>query len=163
MDSIAAMDSTNSTSACMDRGDRSYPKRPFIGVGAVVFKGDEVLLIKRARPPRQGIWSIPGGLQEVGETFFATAAREIFEETGLTVEVIELVDVVDSITQDDVDRTQYHYTLVDVRAEWRAGEAVAADDAEAVTWAALDALEPFELWSETDRVIRLAAAQRGRS
>ena len=144
----------------MDRTDRTYPARPFVGVGAVVFKDDAVLLIKRGRPPRQGIWSLPGGLQEVGETFFATAAREVLEETGLTVEIIELVDVVDSITRDDQDRTQYHYTLVDVRAEWRAGDAVAADDAEAATWAQLDALAPFDLWSETERVIRLAQAQR---
>ncbi len=147
----------------MDRGNRAYPKRPFVGVGAIVFKGNDVLLIKRGRPPRQGIWSIPGGLQEIGETVFATAAREILEETRVTVEVIELVDVVDSITRDDANRTQYHYTLVDVRAEWRAGAAVAADDAEAVVWAALDALEPFDLWSETDRVIRKAAEQRGRA
>ena len=147
----------------MDRADRSYPLRPFVGVGAVVFKDDTVLLIKRGRPPRQGNWSLPGGLQEVGETFFATAAREVSEETGLTVEIIELVDVVDSITNDDQARTQYHYTLVDVRAEWRAGEPVAADDAEAVTWAALDGLAPFDLCSETERVIRLAQAQRERT
>ena len=69
--------------------------------------------------------------------------------------------VVDSITRDGDDRTKYHYTLVDVRAEWRAGDAVAADDAEAVTWAALDGLDGYDLWAETDRVIRLAAAQRG--
>ena len=154
------MDSTE-PAARMDRGDRSYPDRPFVGVGAVVFKGDKVLLIKRGRPPRQGSWSLPGGLQEVGETVFATAAREILEETGLTVEVVALVDVVDSITRDGDDRTKYHYTLVDVRAEWRAGDAVAADDAEAVTWATLDGLDGYDLWAETDRVIRLAAAQRG--
>ena len=154
------MDSTDTAGERMDRGERSYPRRPFVGVGVVVFKDDLVLLIKRGRPPRQGIWSLPGGLQETGETVFAAAAREIREETGLTVEVIELVDVVDSITHDEQDRTQYHYTLVDVRAEWRAGEAVAADDAEAVTWAKLDGLAAFDLWSETERVIRLAQAQR---
>ncbi len=144
----------------MDRGDRRYPTRPFVGVGAVVFKDRQVLLIRRGRPPRQGIWSLPGGLQEVGETVFATAAREVLEETGLTVEIIELVDVVDSITRDAQDRTRYHYTLVDVRAEWRAGEAVAADDAEEVAWAPLDSLARYDLWSETERVIRRAAAQR---
>ena len=146
----------------MDRGERSYPNRPFVGIGAVVFKLNEVLLIKRGRPPRQGSWNLPGGLQETGETVFATAAREILEETGLTVEVIELVDVVDSITRDGEDRTQYHYTLIDVRAEWRAGTPVAADDAEAVTWAPLDGLAPFELWSETERIIRMASEQRQR-
>ena len=143
-----------------DRGERLYPARPFVGVGAVVFKGARVLLVRRGRAPRKGLWSLPGGMQEVGETVFAAARREVLEETGLTIEVMELVDVVDSITRDAEDRARYHYTLVDVRAEWRAGEAVAGDDAEAVAWAPLDDLARYDLWAETERVIRLAAAQR---
>ena len=145
-----------------DRGERLYPARPFVGVGAVVFKDRQVLLVRRGRAPRKGLWSLPGGLQEIGETVFAAARREVLEETGLTVEVMELVDVVDSITRDAEDRARYHYTLVDVRAEWRAGEAVAGDDAEAVAWAPLDDLARYDLWAETERVIRLAAAQRRR-
>ena len=145
-----------------DRGERLYPARPFVGVGAVVFKDRRVLLVRRGRPPRKGLWSLPGGLQEVGETVFAAARREVLEETGLAIEVVELVDVVDSITRDAEDRARYHYTLVDVRAEWRSGEAVAGDDAEAVAWAPLDDLARFDLWAETVRVIRLAAAQRRR-
>ena len=143
-----------------DRGERLYPARPFVGVGAVVFKDRRVLLVRRGRAPRKGMWSLPGGLQEVGETVFAAARREVLEETGLTIEVMELVDVVDSITRDAEDRARYHYTLVDLRAEWRAGEAVAGDDAEAVAWAPLDDLARYDLWAETERVIRLAAAQR---
>ena len=145
-----------------DRGERLYPARPFVGVGAVVFKDRRVLLVRRGHAPRKGMWSLPGGLQEVGETVFAAARREVLEETGLTIEIMELVDVVDSITRDAQDRARYHYTLVDVRAEWRAGEAVAGDDAEAVAWAPLDDLARYELWAETERVIRLAAAQRRR-
>lgn len=145
-----------------DRGERLYPARPFVGVGAVVFKDRQVLLVRRGRPPRKGLWSLPGGLQEVGETVFAAARREVLEETGLAIEVVELVDVVDSITRDAEDRARYHYTLVDVRAEWRSGEAVAGDDAEAVAWAPLDDLARYELWAETVRVIHLAAAQRRR-
>lgn len=145
-----------------ERGERLYPTRPFVGVGAVVFKDRQVLLVRRGRAPRKGLWSLPGGLQEIGETVFAAARREVLEETGLTIEVMELVDVVDSITRDAEDRARYHYTLVDVRAEWRAGEAVAGDDAEAVAWAPLDDLARYDLWAETERVIRLAAAQRRR-
>jgi ADP-ribose pyrophosphatase YjhB (NUDIX family) len=141
--------------------DRRYPSRPFVGVGAVVFKGDHVLLIRRGRPPRQGQWSLPGGLQRSGETVFEAGVREVREETGLTVEPVALIDVVDSITRDERGRAQYHYTLVDILAEWRAGDAVAGDDAAAVAWTTLDDLARFALWSETERIIRLAARRRG--
>ncbi len=140
--------------------DRRYPSRPYIGVGAVVFKGTDVLLIKRGKPPRQGQWSLPGGLQQVGETVFEAGVREVHEETGLTVDAIALIDVVDSITRNEDGRPQYHYTLVDILAEWCAGEAVAGDDAAAVAWTALDDLGRFRLWSETERIIRLAATKR---
>ncbi|MBM3508854.1 MAG: NUDIX domain-containing protein [Alphaproteobacteria bacterium] len=140
--------------------DRRYPSRPFVGVGAVVFKGADVLLIQRGKPPRQGQWSLPGGLQRVGETVFEAGVREVREETGLTVEPIALIDVVDSITRDENGRPQYHYTLVDILAEWRAGEAVAGDDAAAVAWTALDDLARFRLWSESERIIHLAATKR---
>ncbi len=140
--------------------DRRYPSRPYVGVGAVVFKGTDVLLIRRGQPPRQGQWSIPGGLQRVGETVFEAGVREVREETGVTVQPVALIDVVDSITRDEHGRPQYHYTLVDILAEWQAGEALAGDDAAAVAWTALDALARFRLWSETERIIRLAASKR---
>ncbi len=133
---------------------RTYPDRPFVGVGVVVWRDDEVLLIRRAKPPRQGEWSLPGGAQKLGETVFDAARREVLEETGLTIDVLGLVDVVDSIQRDDTERVRYHYTLVDVFAAWRAGEATADDDAAEAAWVGLDALPP--LWSETERIIRLA-------
>lgn len=133
---------------------RTYPDRPFVGVGVVVWRDDEVLLIRRAKPPRQGQWSLPGGAQNLGETVFDAARREVLEETGLTIDILGLVDVVDSIQRDDTGRVRYHYTLVDVFAAWRAGEATADDDAAEVAWVGLDALPP--LWSETERIIALA-------
>jgi len=139
---------------------RRYPERPFVGVGVVVWRGDEVLLVRRGRPPRQGQWALPGGLQKLGESVFETARREVAEETGLTVETTGLVDVVDSITRDAEGRVEYHYTLVDVAAEWRAGEARAQDDAAAVAWTRPDDLDRFALWRETERVIALSAKQR---
>lgn len=134
---------------------RLYPDRPFVGVGAVVLNGGRVLLARRGNPPRAGDWSLPGGAQMIGETVFEAACREVREETGLDVEVLGVVDVVDSITRDADGRVRYHYTLVDVVAEAAGDAATAGDDAAAVGWFSLDDLAGMKLWSETERIIRL--------
>jgi 8-oxo-dGTP diphosphatase len=139
---------------------REYPDRPFVGVGAVIWSGDKLLLIQRGKGPRVGSWSLPGGLQKLGETVRETACREIREETGLEVEVTHLIDVVDSLTRDAEGRMLYHYTLVDFTAEWRAGDAMAGSDAAGCRWVHPDELDQYELWAETRRIIRLSAAQR---
>ena len=136
--------------------EREYPDRPFVGVGAVVWRDDRVLLVRRASPPNQGAWSLPGGAQELGETVFETARREIAEETGLAVDVIGLVDVVDSIHRDDEGRVRFHYTLVDVLAESATGGAVPGGDADAVAWMELRDVDRLDIWSETKRIIRRA-------
>jgi len=136
--------------------NREYPERPLVGVGVVVFRADTVLLVRRAKPPRQGQWSLPGGLQKLGETVFEAARREVEEETGLAVDIVDTVAVVDSIQRDDAGRVRYHYTLVDVAAEWRSGEARPGADAAAVVWADPGALAPYDLWDETVRVIARA-------
>ena len=136
---------------------REYPNQPLIGVGVVVWRDDKVLLIRRGKPPRQGQWSLPGGLQKLGETVFEAARREVMEETGVEIRVLELTDVVDLIERDDADgRVRYHYTLVDVVAGWLRGEAAPGSDAAEVAWAGLEALPRYRLWSETERVIRRA-------
>lgn len=137
-----------------------YPNRPLVGVGAVVFKDDRVLLVRRAKPPRQGCWSLPGGRQRLGERVRETAQREVWEETGLEVEVVALLDVVDSLHRDEDGRIAYHFTLIDFLAEWRAGEAVAGGDAAEVAWADPANLASCELWDETVRLIGLAQAHR---
>ena len=139
---------------------RQYPDRPIVGIGIVVFRASQVLLIRRGKPPREGGWSLPGGAQELGETVFEAGRREVREETALEVEIIDTVAVVDSITRDGDGAVEYHYTLVDLVAEWRAGEARAGGDAAEVIWADPDALEPYALWTETVRVIGLARARR---
>lgn len=137
-----------------------YPNRPLIGVGVVVFKADKVLLVRRGKPPRAGKWSLPGGRQRLGEKVRETALREVQEECGLEVQVTGLLDVVDSLTRDESGELAYHYTLVDFAAEWRAGEARAGGDAAEVAWANPSALDRYELWDETVRLIRLAAERR---
>lgn len=137
-----------------------YPSQPVVGVAAVVWRGQQVLLIQRGRPPRQHEWSLPGGRQELGETVVDAARREVREETGIEIDVRDVVAVVDLIERDDEGRIQFHYTLIDVLAEWRGGEAQAGDDAAAVKWVTLDELPQYALWSETERIIRLAAKRR---
>ncbi len=139
---------------------REYPDRPIVGVGVVVWRGEEVLLIQRGKPPRAGTWSLPGGMQELGETVRETAVREIREETGIEITVRELIDVVDTISRDDTGRVRMQYTLVDFSAEWREGEAIASSDAAGVRWIHPDDLGPLGLWKETLRVIRRSAAAR---
>ena len=135
---------------------RMYPKQPMVGVGAIVCRDDTVLLVRRSKAPGKGNWSLPGGAQELGETVFEAARREVLEETSVTIDVLGLVDVVDSIHADSAGRIQYHYTLVDVVAEWRTGEARPLDDAAAVAWVEQDRLDEHDMWSETLRGIYLA-------
>jgi 8-oxo-dGTP diphosphatase len=135
---------------------REYPERPLVGVGVVILGPEGVVMIQRGKPPRAGSWSLPGGAQKLGETVNAAALREAKEETGLDIEVIGLVDVVDSIRPDETGAIQYHYTLVDVVARSIGGELAAGGDAMDAKWVTLAALEEMELWSETVRVIELA-------
>lgn len=139
---------------------RTYPDRPIVGIGIVVWREDRFLLVRRGKSPNQGQWSLPGGAQHLGETVVEAARREIMEETGLVVDVGGLVDVADAIRTDDEGRVRFHYTLVDLVAESASGEAVAADDAEEVGWFGLAELAKLGLWSETERIIRESAHKR---
>jgi 8-oxo-dGTP diphosphatase len=138
-------------------GERTYLDLPCVGVGVVVWRGDQFLLIKRGKPPRLGQWSIPGGLQELGETVREAAAREIKEETNIEIEITALVDVIDGITHDEQQAVKSHYTLIDFAARYVSGEAVAGDDAMDVGWFRLEDLANLDLWETTNRVIRESA------
>jgi 8-oxo-dGTP diphosphatase len=139
---------------------REYPEHPRVGVGAIVWRGDEVLLIRRANPPRAGQWSLPGGGQELGETVAEAATREVFEETGISIRVMDVVTVVDLVEHDPDGRVRFHYVLVDVNAEWLASEPAAASDALDVGWWRLEQLDDLDLWSKSREVIQLAARRR---
>jgi ADP-ribose pyrophosphatase YjhB (NUDIX family) len=136
--------------------DREYPDRPFVGIGIVVIKGDQVLLCRRGKPPNIGSWTLPGGAQEIGETAEAAARRELAEETGLTVGKLHFCANVDVIRRDADERVRFHYTILDFAAAWESGEPIAGSDVSHVEWAPMDALEPYGLWSEAHRVIAIA-------
>jgi 8-oxo-dGTP diphosphatase len=134
-------------------------KHPVAGAGIVVFRGDEVLLIKRGGPPYEGEWSIPGGKIEYGETANEAALRELREETGVTARIIGLIDVIDSIGGREPGRPgDWHYLLVDFAAIWVSGEPVAGDDAaDAVFLPLAEAIERTH-WDKTRNVITRARA-----
>ena len=135
---------------------RDYPDRPFLGVGAVIIDDNRVLLVRRANPPLQGEWSIPGGLVETGETTRDAIVREVLEETALHVEVAVLMEVFERILRDNQSRVQYHYVLLDYQCRVLSGEAHAGSDVSAVRWATLDELELLSVAPETCAVIHKA-------
>ncbi len=139
---------------------RTYPKRPIVGIGVVVWRQTRLLLIRRGHAPRKGQWSLPGGAQALGETMAAAAAREVLEETSIRIAAPRLVDVIDSIETDPRGRIRYHYTLIDFTAEWQAGELAAGSDAMDARWVEAAELGAYELWPETVRIIALAARLR---
>lgn len=124
-------------------------------VGIVCLRGEEVLLIRRGRPPRQGEWSVPGGRIEPGERAVDAGLRELREETGVEARVVGLLDVVDGVFRE----AGRHYVLIDYLAEWVAGEPVAGDDAADAAFVPLEEALRRVQWSETRRIIALAAGK----
>ncbi len=155
--------------------DREYPARPIVGVGAVILVAPAdaramgwfaplatagVLLVKRRFEPLAGQWSVPGGTLEVGETLAAGVAREVEEETGLTVDVGPIVDVFDRIFMDEGARVRYHFVLIDFVCRATGGQLRAGSDVGEVTIAAPDDLARFALTAKTLDVIQKALSSR---
>lgn len=140
---------------------RDYPEHPIIGVGAVILDGDHALLVRRNTEPLKGEWSVPGGVVELGEKLRDGAAREALEETGLRVEVGEVLDVFDSIFPDAEGRTQYHYVLIDFLCCPLSGEAAPGSDVSEVQWVTAADLERLHLRPSIAKVIRKAFAATG--
>lgn len=135
---------------------------PVVAVGAIVWKEDRFLLIRRGQPPRKGGWSIPGGRQEAGETVQEAVHREIREEAGIEIDITGVAAVVDLIDRDEQD-IKHHYTVIDMLAEWRSGEARAGDDAMDVAWVRLDEIVDYQLPDLQIKVIGDAFDQRRRA
>lgn len=112
---------------------REFPEAPLVGVGAVVVDRGRVLLVRRGQEPLKGRWSLPGGLLELGETLLAGVVREVKEETGLSVEPIELIELLDRIHREE-DRVRYHYVIADYLCRVVDGSLQAASDADEVRW-----------------------------
>jgi 8-oxo-dGTP diphosphatase len=128
--------------------------RPIPSAGIVVFRGEDVLLIRRGKPPYEGEWSLPGGKIEYGETAAEAALRELAEETGTTARIAGLIDVIDSIGAREPDRPgDWHYVLVDFAAVWTGGEPQAADDVTDAAFFPFDEAIARTCWDRTRDVI----------
>jgi len=148
---------------------REYPRKPIVGVGGVVIEDGRALLIRRGSEPLLGQWSIPGGTLELGETLAEGAERELKEETGLEVRVLELIEVFERInfgrgadetwtTLEEKRRPRFHFVIADYLCQRISGAAVAGGDVTDVAWAGEAELEKFGLTATATRVIQKAFA-----
>jgi ADP-ribose pyrophosphatase YjhB (NUDIX family) len=133
---------------------RRYPARPVLGVGALIFRNDEILLVERGREPLKGQWSLPGGAVETGERLEEAVIREVREETGLEIVPVQLALIFERIMQDNDGKAEYHYVLIDYLCEIRGGALCAGDDSNCARWFPIDELDRLSLTEGTLNVIR---------
>jgi ADP-ribose pyrophosphatase YjhB (NUDIX family) len=141
---------------------REYPDYPRVGVGAIVLHESRVLLVKRGQAPGLGLWSVPGGLVDLGETTVEAARREVEEETGLKVRIAGLVGVLDRVTRDAEGRVRYHWVLIDYLAVPESIDTLTAgSDAAEVRWVTIDEVDRLPITEGLVDMIRRAAALSG--
>jgi 8-oxo-dGTP diphosphatase len=138
---------------------REYPDRPLIGVGAIIVENNRVVVVRRAHEPLKGQWSVPGGVLELGETLHSGAAREALEETGLVVEVGEVLEVFDRIMRDGYGRVQFHYVLIDFLCRRVSGELRAGEDASEARWVTAEELKNFPIADSAQAVLSKGLAK----
>ncbi|MHB8303146.1 MAG: NUDIX hydrolase [Acidobacteriaceae bacterium] len=137
---------------------REYPSHPVVAVGAVVLDGDRVLLVRRVHAPMAGVWALPGGAVELGETLAQAVVRELTEETGLIVEPVAMLDALEKIERDPAGNVQYHYVLVEFLCRCTGGAMQAASDAAEVRWVPWDELQDASKFALSADSLRLIAA-----
>ncbi len=135
---------------------REYPERPIVGVAAVIIENDQVILVRRGQAPAYGEWSLPGGAVELGETLEEALVREVEEEIGLEVEVVDLVAVLERIFLDKEQQVQFHYVLTDFLCRRITGKLRASSDALSCAQVPLSSLANYRLSRETREVISRA-------
>jgi 8-oxo-dGTP diphosphatase len=132
---------------------RQYPERPVVGVGAVIVRDGQVLIVKRRYEPLAGHWSLPGGTLELGETLEAGVIREMREETGLDVDVGPVIEVFDRIMFDEGQRVRYHFVLVDYLCWPAGGQLSAGSDVDEAIFVDPDSLARYNLTEKAQAVI----------
>ncbi|HEX3745676.1 MAG TPA: NUDIX hydrolase [Bryobacteraceae bacterium] len=142
--------------------DRRYPKRPIVGIGALIFQRDRILMAQRGKQPLQGWWSLPGGALEVGESLADGIRREVREETGLDVHPVGVLEIFERIMRDASGAPEYHYVLIDYVCRIVGGELCAGDDACEVEWVRRRDLPELHITEGTLAVIEKGFRERRR-
>jgi len=140
--------------------NRRYPKRPVLGVGALIFNRDNILLVERGKEPLKGYWSLPGGMLETGETLEQGVIREVHEETGLDVKPLKVLEIFERIIRDTQGAPEYHYVLIDYICRVTGGSLRAADDASRAAWVPRRLLSTYEITTGTLPVIEKGFRER---
>ncbi|MFQ6123719.1 MAG: NUDIX hydrolase [Candidatus Heimdallarchaeota archaeon] len=139
---------------------REYPKRPIVGVGAVIIRGDEILLVRRGQAPRKGEWAIPGGVVELGEKTREAVAREVLEECDIQIEVGEVLEVMDAVIRDKDGRIKYHYVLCDFLAKYKAGHLSPSSDVLDAKWVKFNEVQTLEITKGTQQLLNRVTEMR---
>ena len=142
---------------------RRYPKRPVLGVGALIFNRGKILLVERGKEPLKGYWSLPGGVLETGETLEQGVIREVREETGLEVKPLKVLEIFERIILDAHGAPEYHYVLIDYICRVTGGTLQAADDASRAAWVPRRLLSTYQITTGTLPVIEKGFRERRRS
>ncbi len=135
------------------RTSRIYPKLPIPGVAALIFKNEAILLTQRGKAPSEGMWGLPGGVVELGETVREAVVREVLEETGVRVKPVDLIAVFDSIHKDEEGRYLYHYILFEYICEYVSGLVSPSSDAPDARWVPVKDLDEVKIMPMTKRFI----------
>ena len=144
------------------REDRRYPRHPLLGVGALIFDADRVLMAERGGEPLKGWWSIPGGLVETGESLDAAIRREVREETSLEIQPLGVIEIFERIMRDAEGKAEYHYVLIDYICRIQAGSPRAGDDVSRLEWVARADLSRLKITEGTLGVIEKGFRERGK-
>jgi len=143
-----------------DRAEpRTYPTRPYLAVSAAIFRAERVLIVRRARPPAQGLYTLPGGVVELGESLIEAVVREVREETGLAIEPVALAGYGEALARDAAGRIERHFVILPFAARWLSGELALNEELAEARW-----LLPSELsgLTTTEGLADIVAAARER-
>jgi len=140
--------------------NRVYPENPLVGVGAVVFKDNYILLIKRGKPPYYGMWSLPGGKVNKGETLKHAVRREIKEECSINIKVEDLIKIFELIDRDKKNKVRYHYIIFDFKALYKSGKLAHSSDAMEAEWVSVDKIKDYNLTDDVIDAINKGVNQR---
>ena len=143
--------------------DRRYPKRPIVGVGALIFHRGRILMAERGKEPLKGWWSLPGGALEVGESLDCAVRREVREETGLEIEPMGMFEIFERLMRDEAAVAEYHYVLIDYICRVTGGRLCAGDDVSRVEWVKPEDLKWLQITEGTLEVIERAFRKRRRN